>query len=111
MYARLIQLTAKPGQVKDCVRALVDQGLPLLKQQPGFVDAVALTSEAELDKFVGITFWKSREDAERYVGGQGRKELDSIRPILQNEPASGYYNLEASTIHSLGNVGRAASQR
>ena len=110
MHARMIQVTAKPGHVKDCIKAIVEQGLPLLKQQPGFVDAVALTSDTERDQFVGITFWKSREDAEKYVNGQARKELETIKPILQNEPTFGTFNLEASTIHTLG-IGRAASSR
>jgi heme-degrading monooxygenase HmoA len=110
MYARMIQLTAKAGQLKDCIKAMVEQGVPLLKQQPGFVDAVALTSDTERDQFVGLTIWKSREDAEKYVSGQARQVLDSIRPILQTEPTFRSFNLEASTVHNIG-VGRAAASR
>jgi hypothetical protein len=43
MHARLMQAKAKPGQVKEFVKALVERGLPILKQQPGFIDALALT--------------------------------------------------------------------
>jgi hypothetical protein len=39
----LMQAKAKPGQVKEFVKALVERGLPILKQQPGFIDALALT--------------------------------------------------------------------
>ena len=110
MYTRMIQLTTKPGHLKDCIKAMVEQGLPLLKQQPGFVDAVALTSDTERDQFVGVTIWKSREDAEKYVNGQARQVLESIRPILQHEPTFRSFNLEASTIHNIG-IGRAASSK
>lgn len=110
MHARMIQVTTKPGHIKDCIKAMVEQGLPLLKQQPGFVDAVALTSDTEHDQFVGVTFWKSREDAEKYVNGQARRELDSIRLMLQHEPTFRTFNLEASTMHSIA-IGRAASSR
>jgi hypothetical protein len=40
MHARLIQVTTKPGHLKDCIKSLVEQGIPILKQQPGFVDVV-----------------------------------------------------------------------
>jgi quinol monooxygenase YgiN len=110
MYARMIQVTAKPGQVKRCIDALVDRGLPVLKQQSGFVDALALTSETERDTFVGVTIWKSKEDAEKYVNGQGRQVLESIRPLIQKEPVFSGFNLEASTMHNVG-IARAASSR
>jgi quinol monooxygenase YgiN len=110
MYARMIQVTTKPGQLRDCISALVDRGLPVLKQQYGFVDALALTSDTERDKFVGITIWKSKEDAEKYVNGPGRQVMESIKPLLQQEPTFGSFNLEASTTHNLG-LARAASSR
>ena len=108
MYARMIQLTAKAGQLKDCIKAMVEQGLPLLKQQPGFVDAVALTSDTERDQFVGLTIWKSKEDADKYLGGQARQVLESIKPLLDGEPIFRTFNVEASVSLSVG-VGRAAS--
>ena len=110
MYARMIQVTAKPGQLRECVSAFVDRGLPILKQQQGFVDAFALTSDTERDKFVGLSIWKSKEDAEKYVNGQGRQVMESIRPLLQQEPTFGSFNLEASTTHNIG-IARAASSR
>jgi quinol monooxygenase YgiN len=110
MYARLIQATAKQGQLKDCVSAFVDRGIPVLKQQQGFVDAYALSSDTERDRFVGVSIWKSKEDAERYVNGPGRQLMESVKPLLQQEPAIGTFNLEASTTHNIG-LARAASSR
>jgi|HubBroStandDraft_4_1064222.scaffolds.fasta_scaffold1384894_2 quinol monooxygenase YgiN len=110
MHARLIQVTTKPGHLKDCIKSLVEQGIPILKQQPGFVDAVALTSDTERDQFVGLTIWKSKEDAEKYVNGQARQVLESIKPFLQQEPAFRTFNLEASTVHNVG-IARAATSR
>jgi quinol monooxygenase YgiN len=103
----MIQATTKPGQLKELVKTMVDRSLPTLKQQPGFVDSVALTSDTDRDLFVGITIWKNKEDAERYANGQARQILDSIKPLLQHEPTFQTFNLEASTIHNVG-IGRAA---
>jgi len=110
MHARMFLVTAKPGQVKECVKIMVERGLPLLKQQPGFIDAVALTSDTERDRFVGVTIWRSKEDAEKYANGQGRLVLDSIENVAQDEPIVHTFNLEASTVHNLG-LSRAASAR
>jgi quinol monooxygenase YgiN len=110
MHARMIQATAKPGQLKEFTKTLIDRGLPLLKQQQGFVDAIALISDTERDQFVGITIWKSREDAERYSNGQGRQIVDSVKPLLQQEPTFRTFNLEASTSHNVG-VAHAAMSR
>ncbi len=107
MHARMIQATTKPGQLKEVVKTMVDRNLSILKQQPGFVDSLALTSETDRDLFVGISIWKSKEDAERYTNGQARQILDSIKPLLQHEPTFHTLNVEASTIHNIG-VGRAA---
>jgi Antibiotic biosynthesis monooxygenase len=110
MHARMILVTTKPGQVKDCVKTMVERELPLLKLQPGFVDAVALTSDTERDRFVGVTIWRSKEDAEKYANGQGRLVLGSIENLVQDEPIVHTFNLEASTIHNIG-LARAASSR
>src|ERR1700730_9113462 len=108
MHARMIQVTTKPGQLKEFVKTMLEKNLSILKQQPGFVDAMALTSDTERDQFVGVAIWKSKEDAEKYADGQGRQVLELVKPLLQQEPTIRTFNLEASTIHNIG-IGRAGS--
>ena len=108
MYARMIQLTAKSGQGKELAKVMQERALPILRQQPGFVDALALNSDTEPNQFVGITIWKSKEDADKYLGGQARQVLESIKPLLEGEPTFRTFNVEASVTLSFG-VGRAAA--
>jgi len=108
MYARMIQLTAKSGQGKDLSKTMKERALPILKQQPGFVDALALSSDTEPNQFVGITVWKSKEDADKYLSGQARQVLESIKPLLEGEPIFRTFNVEASVALGAG-VGRAAT--
>jgi quinol monooxygenase YgiN len=108
MHARMIQVTTKPGQVKDLLKIMIDRGVPLLKQQWGFIDAVALTSDTQLDEFVGVSIWKSREDAEKYANGPGRQFLETLKPMLIQEPSFRSFNVDASTFHKVG-IARAAS--
>lgn len=108
MYARMIQLTAKSGQAKDLSKVMQERALPILKQQPGFVDALALNSDTEPNQFVGISIWNSKEDADKYLGGQARQILESIKPLLDGEPTFRTFNVEAS-VNLRVSVGRAAT--
>jgi quinol monooxygenase YgiN len=108
MYARIIQFTAKPGQGVNLLQDMRDRDLPMLKQQSGFIDFVVLSSETEPNQFVGISIWKSKEDAMKAIAGQGQQVLQSIRPLLQRDPILETFNVETSTIHNVG-ITRAAS--
>lgn len=109
MYARLSQLAAKPGQASNLSQAARDRLLPILKQQPGFVDTLGLNSDTDPNQLVGITLWKSKEDAEKALASQQAQEfLQSIRPLLQGELVFRTFNVETSTMHNLG-ITRAAA--
>jgi len=108
MYARMVQFTAKQGQGKDVSKVMQERGLPTLKQQPGFIDALGLNSDTESNQFVAITIWKSKEDADKALASQGQQLLQSIRPLLEGDPSIRTFNVEASTMHNVG-VSRAAS--
>jgi heme-degrading monooxygenase HmoA len=62
MFARLAQITAKPGQASNVSQAARDRLIPMLKQQPGFIDTLGLNSDTDPNQFVGITLWNSKED-------------------------------------------------
>jgi quinol monooxygenase YgiN len=108
MYARMVQQTAKPGQVRELNRVQQERVLPILRQQAGFVDAIALVSDAEKDQFVGISIWKSKEDADKFAAGQAPQILQLLKPLLQSDPIVRSFNVEGSTSHNIG-IGRAAS--
>jgi quinol monooxygenase YgiN len=108
MVARIVQVTTKPGQLEEFVKTMAERNLPILKQQPGFVDAVVLTSDTQHDQLVGIAIWKSKKDAEKYANGQGRQVLEAMRPLLQKTPTIRTFNLAASTAYNIG-IGHAAS--
>lgn len=110
MVARLVQVTTKPGQLQEFVKAMAERNLPILKQQPGFVDVVVLTADTQRDQLIGIAIWRTKEDAERYAEGQGRQVLEAMRPLLLKMPTIRTFVLAASTAYDLG-IGQAASSR
>ena len=97
MVARMIQLAAQPGRGKDLTKVMTERSLQVLKQQPGFVEAIALTPEADQDHFVGISIWNSKADADRFTQGQNQQLLESYKPLLQAEPTFRSFNVEGST--------------
>ena len=94
MFAGMIQLAAKQGRARELTKLLTERSLTVLKQQPGFVQAIALTPETEQDQIVGISIWNSKADADRFTHGQSQQLLESYRPLLQAEPTFRSFNVE-----------------
>jgi len=108
MHARMITLIAKPGRGKELNKIMLERSLPILKQQPGFVDGIALNPDTEPEQFVGISIWKTAADADKFGQGQGQQLVESYKTLLQNEPTFRAFNLIASTVHDIA-FSRAAS--
>ena len=101
MHAQMIQLTAKPGRGKELNKIMLERSLPILKQQPGFVDGIALNPDTGPEQFVGISIWKTAADAEKFAQGQGQQLAESYKTLLQSEPTFRAFNLIASTVHDI----------
>jgi heme-degrading monooxygenase HmoA len=81
--------------------------LSLLQKQPGFVDEVTLSSEHDPGRIVAISFWKTREDAERYHRETFPRVQDILKEALKSPPRVETYNVEDSTMHHIA-AGKAA---
>ena len=65
MHMMFIEGELKPGKRSEFVKAWGSQILPLLKQQDGFVNEILLYDQ-DTQQPCGLTFWKTREQCERY---------------------------------------------
>jgi quinol monooxygenase YgiN len=107
MFTRIVEYYVKrekADEFRDRVKNLV---LPVLQSQPGFVDLIALSSDDEPERMVGISLWHSRADADRYHQDHFEQIMNAVRPLLLDEPSLECYNVEASTVHGIA-VGKAA---
>jgi heme-degrading monooxygenase HmoA len=104
MFVRIVELNAKTGKGKELARAIGDQVLALLKNQPGFVDEVVLISPDNPDRGVGISFWQSREDAEKYNREAFPKITEMMRPVLEGAPLVRNFEVTTSTAHNIVGV-------
>jgi quinol monooxygenase YgiN len=101
MFTRIVECYVKPEKIRDFNETMQNRVLPILQSQAGFVDLIALSSEDEPERMVALSIWKSRDDAERYHRAHYEEVVDTIRPLLKDEPSVEFYNLETSTAHRI----------
>jgi heme-degrading monooxygenase HmoA len=101
MFTRTVEVTTKSGKAKELSNTINDKVLPILKKQTGFVDETLLVSDTEPDRVLAISFWNTKEDAERYHQEQYPAVHDLIRHLLEAEPVVRTFNVDTSTSHKI----------
>ena len=107
MFTRVVEVNAKPGKTRDLSRIINDKVLNILKSQPGFVDEVVLISEQNSDQILALSFWRTREEAEKYNRESYPKVVDLLQPLSEGRPRVRNFDVEQSTIHKI-TAGKAA---
>ena len=107
MFTRVLEFNAKRGKAKEVTNALNNKLMPILRNQFGFVDAIVLTSTRQPDRLLGLSFWNTREDAERYNREQYPKVNEILRPMLDAAPTVQTFNVDIFTTHKIA-AGKAA---
>ena len=107
MFSRVVAVRTKPGKVREFTQAIQNKILPILEDQPGFVDEILLVSATEPDQILALSFWKSQQDAERYTRQQFPRINEIISHLVDGAPVSRTFNVDAFTSHKIV-VGDAA---
>ncbi len=101
MYTRVFELTTRSGTARELTTLINDKILPILKKQAGFVDETLLVSDTEPNRVLAISFWNTKEDAERYQQEQYPTIHEMIRPHLDADPVVRTFNVDTSTTHRI----------
>jgi quinol monooxygenase YgiN len=101
MFTRIVEITAKQGKTKELADTIRGKVLPSLKKQPGFVDEIVLVSTSEANRILGMSFWKSPEDAELYRLDQYPEVQELLRPLLETTPKVNTFDVDTSTAHKI----------
>jgi len=100
MFIRVVECQAKTGLTEAVIKKVNECVLPILQEQPGFVDLLVLSSKADSERLVCVTFWTSPGDAETYQ----RRHYDTIarmlKPILESSPRLQISTAVAPTAYS-----------
>jgi heme-degrading monooxygenase HmoA len=96
MFARIVEFVPKFEKKDDLVKAVRFEVLPLLKNQPGFMELLPFEPETKSEKVVAITLWSEKKDAERYEREALAKVEKVVKPYLASPISSRCYNVETS---------------
>ena len=107
MFTRIVEISTKPGKSNEVANAIDEKVLPFLRQQPGFLDETVLTSETESNRVIGSSFWKTKEDAERYSRDQFPKVNEILTDLIETTPIVRTFHVHTSTPHKIS-AGKAA---
>jgi heme-degrading monooxygenase HmoA len=107
MFTRIVEVTTKARKSNEVANAINEKILPFLRQQPGFLDETVLTSETESNRVLGISFWKTKEDAERYSREQFPKVNEILADLIETTPVVRTFHVHTSTPHKIA-AGKAA---
>jgi heme-degrading monooxygenase HmoA len=101
MYTRVVEITSKSGKARELCTTIEEKVVPILKKQTGFVDETVLLSDAEANRVIGISFWNSKEDAERYHREQYPQIQETLKHLLETEPIIRTFDVQSSTTHQI----------
>ncbi len=107
MFTRVVELTSKSGKVKELSNTINEKVVPIVKKQTGFVDETVLVSDTDSSRILGLSFWNSKEDAERYHREHFPKIQEMLKNLLETEPVVRTFEVHTSTTHRIAS-GKAA---
>jgi hypothetical protein len=105
MYMMFIEGDLKPGKKEEFLNAWSSQILTLLKKQDGFVDEILLLVEGSQSP-CGLSFWNSKEHAERYRRDIFPQAKGFVEHLLSGTPKMrGFEVAVAETFNIAGRKG------
>ena len=104
MFTRTVEVTPKSGKARELASTINDKVLPILKKQAGFADETLLVSDTEPNQISALSFWNTKEDAERYQREQYPAVHEIVRNLLESEPVIRTFDVDSSTMHRIAAV-------
>jgi len=99
MFARMVESIPKIEMLdrkEEVLRILKNDVLPIMRKQPGFLEFLPLTPEIKNERFIGITLWADKKDAERYEREGFFKVQEILKPYLAAPVTVRNYTVETT---------------
>jgi hypothetical protein len=103
MFARTVSLQLKPDSVAAFTRAIENDIIPLLRQQPGFQDEIAFVVPGGTEA-VSVSLWDHQAQADAYHRGTYPAVLRALANVVEGTPQVHTYAVSNSTFHKLARV-------
>jgi len=111
MYTRVVELTSKSGKARELCDTIDEKVVPILKKQTGFVDETVLASDAEPNRVLGLSFWNSKEDAERYHREQYPQIHETMKHLFETDPVIRTFDVQSPSDHRTQSCARAPASQ
>ncbi len=95
MVARVLEIAPTPNKKEELIRVLNQQVVPILKEQPGFVDTLVFAPENTTERIMSITFWIEKRFEERYAEEAYPTVQQIMRPFLSIPATVKTYTVES----------------
>ncbi len=92
---RNVQIQLKDGKGKEFIQTFESQVLPVLRQQTGFQDEIALLDN---NRALLISFWNDRKSAENYHNTAFPRLVEKLNPMIQTPPKVEMYEVANTTL-------------
>jgi hypothetical protein len=96
MFARIVEFNPKLEKNEEFVKVVRNEILPILKNQPGFLEILPFVPEIKTEIMITVTLWAEKRDAERYEREVYPKVEAIVRPYLTTPVTFKHYNVETS---------------
>lgn len=100
MFARHVTIKLKADCVERFALIIEDRVLPLLREQPGFLDHTTLISVIRWEAIV-ITFWDTRESEEYFNRARNPDILNELLDVIEGAPKISLFEVVHSGTSSL----------
>jgi heme-degrading monooxygenase HmoA len=92
MFTRVVAVQVKTGKAREFSQVIQDKILPILQEEPGFVDVIVLQSNTEANQMLALNFWETEQDAERYTQEQFPR-INKLH-LVENAPVSRTFTVD-----------------
>ena len=96
MFARMLEFNFRTEYKRELLKKAHEEVLPILRKQTGFFDVLWFQAENEPNKFVAISLWTTKADAERYDTTYFPKVRHILEPFLTAPPNLKWYNVDTT---------------
>lgn len=101
MFARIVDFVSRPGKTETLNETIQTRLFPIFRVQPGFVDEIVLESDVEPNRVVTVSFWRTREQAERYNQETYPAVTAVLVGSLEADPVVRTFKVAGSTTRNL----------
>ncbi len=101
MFTRIVETITPSGKAEEFSRTYTEKVLPVIREQTGFVDGIVLVSQDNPDRILTLSFWKTRQDADKYGRDVFPRMVDLLRNLTVGAPQLSTYDVTTSTAHNI----------